>query len=163
MASRGRKSDSDGRAVGTASDGARQSSELRDAWKQAVFNEDRVMVERATLFLIVNSILAGGYALTLSNGSADWMRLVLGGSGLFFTFWWWYTAELGRKGISLFWKKILEGEQYIPAEARLFTIVKAHRDRYCWFWRLKARIVLSYVLPLGWMAIWVVMVVKFKV
>lgn len=142
---------------------ARRFFQIRESWKQLVLNEDRVMVERATLFVVVNSILAGGYALTLQITGSNWLRFLLSLAGLFFTLCWWYIAERGRKEVDFFWQKGLEAEDQLDENDRIFGPVKAYRKKYFWFWKLKSRTVLSRVLPLGWIVIWVVLLLKFEV
>jgi len=127
-----------------------------EIWIQLVLNEDRVMTDRGGLFLLVNSIMVAGYAFT----SVYWLRLLLAIAGLIFSFFWFYTAERGRKNLNFFWEKGLDAENGLPEDEKILNIIEKHRESYHWFWKIKSRKILSWVLPLGWGAAWVFVLVK---
>ena len=140
------------RAKGVSSNELRQLFEMREIWRQLVLHERRAMTERAALFLIVNSIMVVGYAIATSC----WLRLLLTVAGLIFALVWFYLAEGGRRNINFFWKMGLAVEDRLPEEQRVFKPLKAAQERYSWFWRFPARNILSWILPLGWVAVWAV-------
>lgn len=140
--------------TGDSANELRQLFEMREIWRQLVLNEDRAMTERSTLFLIVNSIMVGGYAIATSC----WLRLLLAVAGLIFALVWFYLAERGRKNLNFFWAMGLATEKRLPEEQRVFKPSAAAREKYG-FWKFEARKILSWVLPLGWVAVWSVILV----
>jgi len=128
---------------------------VSETWMQLLLNEDRIMTERAGLFLLTSSILMASY---VGSYVADiyWLRFLLPIIGLVFSSFWFYVEQRSRMSLNFFWKKILKAEAkpFLHAEEKIFTLTAAERNGYNPFWRMKARVILSFVLPLGWFVVW---------
>jgi hypothetical protein len=99
--------------------------------------------------------MVGGYAIATSCE----LRLLLAIAGLIFTLVWFYLSERGRKEITIFWEKGKKCEAELAEEEQVLTPVDEARKKFCWFWKLQARIILSWILPLGWAVVWSVILI----
>jgi hypothetical protein len=132
----------------------KQQSDTRDIWKELILNEDRLKAERANLFLVVNAILVGAYAVT--STPFHWLRILVCCAGLLFAFCWWYLAQRGLKNANFYWEKIQETESNLPESEKVFSLIRKERDHYPWYLRISSNKIHSWFLPMLWIIVWIV-------